>query len=136
MKKIFFIANFALGVMALQNVNCKVNDWVSTGPTVDDILAANAVENLAVKGSQEDKLITAVKKGDLKAVNNIIAGGVTLEARDKENMTPLMIAVKKGFCDIASKLIKTGADIHITGKYGETLLFLLQKATMLKQLKF
>lgn len=97
--------------------------WQPTGPTAEDIQAATKVKNLAVKGSREDKLISAVKNGDLKNVETLIAAGVDLEARDNENMTALMIAAKKGDTDIASKLITAGANISAQDRYGWTVLF-------------
>ena len=100
----------------------KSNHWEATGPTREDILAATKVENPAAKGSQEDKLISAVKNGDLKNVEALIAAGAGLEARDHENMTVLMIAAKKGSTDIASRLINAGAQVDATDRYKWTAL--------------
>jgi len=97
-------------------------DWVHTAPTLEDIMSATKVENLAVKGSREDKLIEAVKNGDLKNVETLIAPGVDLEARDNQNMTALMIAAKKGYTDIVSKLINAGANLGAKDRYGKTVL--------------
>ena len=112
MKKLFFIAGFMVVGLLLQvgigfardnfadkgqNILDAINsykpdsNWKPTGPTAEDILAATKVENLAAKGSREEKLINAVKNGDLKNVKTLIAAGADLEARDKENMTALMI---------------------------------------------
>ncbi len=104
----------------------KSNDWEyweSSGPTREDIMAATKVENLAAKGSQEYELINAVKNGDLKNVETLIAAGTGLEARDNENMTVLMIAAKKGYTDIASRLINAGAQVDATDRYNGTALF-------------
>jgi ankyrin repeat protein len=92
-------------------------DWKPTGPTLADIMAATAVENQAVKESLEDKLIKAVKNGDLKNVETLISQGVDLEARDDQNMTVLMIAAQKGYADIVSKLINAGADLDAINRY-------------------
>lgn len=102
--------------------NPKSIDWEHTGPTREDILAATKVENLAAKESREDKLISAVKNGDLKNVEALIAAGVGLEARDNENMTALMIVAKKGYTDIASRLINAGAHVDATDWYNRTAL--------------
>ena len=102
--------------------NPESNHWEPTGPTRKDIQAATKVENLAAKGSREDKLISAVKNGDLKNVETLIAAGAGLEARDNENMTALMIAAKKGYTDIASKLINAGANVSAKDRYGWTVL--------------
>lgn len=99
------------------------SDWIPSGPTLKDIQAATHVENLAAKGSREYTFIEAVKKGDLKNVETLIALGVNLEARDHTNMTALMIAAQKGNADIVNKLINAGANIAAQGKYNDTALF-------------
>ena len=104
MKKLF-MANFIVVVMLLQaSVSFADDSWESTGPTAEDILSATKVENLAAKGSREEKLISAVKNGDLKNVETFITAGTDLEARNNEDMTSLMIAATKGFTDIAAIL--------------------------------
>jgi len=113
MKKLFFITGFmVVGLLLEVGVSFATDSWKPTGPTAEDILSATKVENLAAKGSREEKLISAVKSGDLKDVDASIAAGAGLEARDNQNMTPLMIAAKKGFTDIASKLINAGANVN------------------------
>lgn len=101
----------------------KSDDWEPSGPTLEDILAATAVENPPAKGSLEDKLITAIKSGNLKDVDALIAMHASLEARDSENMTPLMIVAKKGYADIAGRLINAGARVDAKDGYGCTALF-------------
>jgi len=123
MKKIFFIACFVvMGLFLEIGINCAA-DWTPTGPTAEDIQAANKVENLAAKGSREDKLINAVKSGNLKNVETSIAAGVDLEARDNQNMTALMRAAEKGYSDIVRILIDAGADISAKDKFNCTAFF-------------
>lgn len=97
--------------------------WEPTGPTVEDIRAATKAENQAAKGSREDKLISAVKKGDLKNVKTFISSGADLEARDNENMTALMRAAEKGYADIVRILLDAGADISAKDRFGCTAFF-------------
>ena len=144
MKKIFFIVGFMVAGLFLevgasparlnaeeaQNILNRIakekaqsDGWEPTGPTAQDIQAATKVEKLAAKGSLEDKLISAVKNGDLKNVENFIAAGADLEARDNENMTALMRAAEKGHSDIFSMLMDAGADINAQDKFGCTALF-------------
>jgi ankyrin repeat protein len=147
MKKIFFIACFMVvglllqvglgfahrdpkefaeqGASILKRIereqgNPEAHTWKPSGPTVEDIQAATKVENLAVKGSREDKLISAVKIGDFKKVKTFIAAGAGLEARDNENMTALMRAAENGYSDIVSILLDAGADISAQDKFGFT----------------
>jgi len=148
MKKIFFKAGFMVVGLFLQvgvgfaysklsaeqaeNVLGRIDresksnangGWEPTGPTAEDIRATAKVENQAVKGSLEDKLINAVKNGDLKNVKTFIAAGAGLEARDNEDMTALMRAAEKGYSDIARILIDAGADISAKDKFGCTAFF-------------
>ena len=97
------------------------SEWESTGPTREDILAANKIENRATEGSPEEKLIHAVKSGDLKNVEALLDKGVDLEATDNEDMTALMIAVQKGYIDIVKALIAAG-DATDRARFNEILL--------------
>jgi len=115
MKKILFIAGFMVSFAA--------NGWEPTGPTAQDMRGATKAANLAAKGSLEDKLLSAVKNGDLKSVETFIAAGAGLEARDNENMTALMRAAEKGYSDIVRILIDAGADISAKDKFGCTAFF-------------
>src|SRR5689334_22732239 len=101
MKRLFFIASFmVMGLFLEVCVSFADYHWKSTGPTAEDIQAATKVKNLAAKGSREDKLISAVKNGDLKSVETFIAAGAGLEARDNGDRTALMRAAEKGYSDI------------------------------------
>jgi ankyrin repeat protein len=112
-----------VGLFLEAGVSFAADGWEPTGPTAEDIRAATKVEKLAAKGSREDKLISAVKNGDLKNVETCIAAGADLEARDNENMTALMRAAEKGYSDIARILIDAGADISAKDKFGCTAFF-------------
>ncbi len=124
MKKIFFIAGFiALGLLLEVGVSFAADGWESTGPTAQDIQSAAKVENLAAKGSPEDKLISAAKNGDFKTVETFIAAGAGLEARDNGDMTALMRAAEKGYSDIVRILLDAGADISAKDKFRYTAFF-------------
>jgi len=116
-----FIKNIKLLMLAgllLQVGIGFATDWEPTGPTLEDIQASTKVENLAVKGSPEDTLLSALKNGDLKNVETLVAACTGLEARDNENMTALMLAARKGYTDIVSKLIMAGANMSAKDRYG------------------
>jgi ankyrin repeat protein len=136
MKKTLFIAVFmvvglmqqvCMGIVHLnaeqaQNILNRISeptsdDWEPTGPTAEDIRSATKVEKQAVKGSLEDKLINAVKNGDLKNVEAFIAAGADLEARDNQDMTALMRAAEKGHSDIFRVLMNAGADLNAQNKF-------------------
>jgi hypothetical protein len=125
MKKLFFIAGFMVaGPFLAVGVSYADYHWKPTGPTAEDIQAATKVKNLAAKGSREDKLISAVKNGDLKNVETLIAAGAGLEARDNGDRTALMRAAEKGYSDIVRILIKSGADVNARDKFDWTPLFM------------
>lgn len=137
MKNYFFIASFMVAGPFLQaSQGQRILDriekeekmanrsyWESTGPTSEDILAATEVKNPAAKESREDKLINAVKANNLKNVEAFIAEGASLEARDSNDMTALMIAADKGFADISRVLIDAGAHVNAKNKFNWTPLF-------------
>ena len=149
MKKLFFLAIFITVGLFLQSSASLANDawdqegqnildaiesfdsksysnspWGSMTPTAEDIEAANKIENLAVKDSREDKLITAVKNGDLKNIKTFIAAGADLEARDNEDRTALMRAAEKGLADVVKILLDAGANVGTKTKFGWTALFI------------
>ncbi len=99
------------------------SNWTPTGPTAEDIQAATKVKNLAAKGSLEDKLINAAINGDSKTVKAHIIAGADLEARDKENMTALMIAAERGYTEIVKILIGAGARVDSQDRFGCTAFF-------------
>jgi ankyrin repeat protein len=107
----------------LQEGNDDLSSWEHNGPTSEDIKKATQIKNLAAKGSLEEKLINAVKCGDLKDVEISIAQGVNLEARDNSDMTALMIAADRGYSDIVKILIYVGADVNAKNKFNWTALF-------------
>jgi 7,8-dihydropterin-6-yl-methyl-4-(beta-D-ribofuranosyl)aminobenzene 5'-phosphate synthase len=60
-----------------------------------------------------DNIHEAIIKGDLDAVQTILAGNAgPLEARNSDNLTPLLLASIHGKTEIARFLIEKGANIH------------------------
>ncbi len=87
-------------------------DWENSGPTAEDIragLEAAKVKTLADKGSLEDKLMSAVKNGDLENVKDLIAAGADVNVKDSLNCTVLAHAVYKDNAEIVKLLIVNGA---------------------------
>lgn len=104
--------------------NSEASAWKPTGPTEEDILASTRVDNLAAKGSLEEKIINAAQNGDHKNIATLIAAGAGLEARDNQDRTALMRAAEKGYADIVRILLDAGADVSAQDKYGWTALFM------------
>ena len=132
MKNYIFIAGCMVSALFLQagildrieqekeNISSKLE---SNGPTAEDIKAANRIESPAATGSNEDKLINAVTRGDLKSVKDFIAKRPNLEARSNQDKTALMIAAEKGHAEIVDLLIKAGANVNAKNKFNWTALF-------------
>ena len=64
----------------------------------------------------------AVQKGDLKAIQQHIAAGSDLNAKDRIGYTALQLAVMKGDLPIVQALVGGGADLSRTGPGGKTAL--------------
>ena len=69
-----------------------------------------------------DDLHAAIKAGDADAVAALIGGSADVEARDKYENTPLMLASNNGFPAIVTALIAAGADVNATDAKGKTAL--------------
>lgn len=99
------------------------NNWKPTGPSEEDILAVTKVKDRVVKGSLEDKLMSAIANGDSKAAKTHIAAGANVNARDEGNKTVLMRAAAKGHADIVKVLIDAGADVNAKDSFDCTAFF-------------
>ena len=100
------------------------SDWVSSGPTKEDILAADKINNVATKGSFEEKIIHAAKDGDHKSVEKLIVAGVNIKAKNDQGRTALMAAAERGNSKIVTMLLDAGADVKDQDKLGWTALCL------------
>jgi ankyrin repeat protein len=55
-------------------------------------------------------LLTASATGDLDAVREAISGGASLEVRDAQGRSPLLLAASEDHVEVALELVKQGAD--------------------------
>lgn len=60
--------------------------------------------------SPANRLIAAVKKGDVDATERLLADGVNPDSRDRYDLTALIWAARKGNEDVAKLLLKHGAN--------------------------
>lgn len=67
-----------------------------------------------------EDLCLAIKDVKVKEIDDLINGGVNVNVRGQNGMTPLHYAAKKHNEDIANALIKAGADINIKDQDGRT----------------
>lgn len=60
--------------------------------------------------------------GSLGAVEKLLAAGAEIDARNRYNDTPLLVALNSGQWDSAAKLIEAGADAKAVNTYGRSTL--------------
>lgn len=57
----------------------------------------------------------ATRSNSTAIIRELIAGGADVEARNHDNLTPLMLAIEKRRCEAASVLLEAGADRNASG---------------------
>ncbi|MEQ1523653.1 MAG: ankyrin repeat domain-containing protein, partial [Aestuariivirga sp.] len=65
-------------------------------------------------------LIEAVQSGNTGKALELVSGGAPLEARDAENRTALLLATHANLVEIASTLIRAGADVNAKDNIHDT----------------
>jgi type II secretory pathway predicted ATPase ExeA len=73
---------------------------------------------------KDEVLLRRAEYGDLKAVQALLLGGASLEARDPAGFTPLMLAVIHGHPAIVNALIAGGGRVNVQNRAGLTPLML------------
>lgn len=63
-------------------------------------------------GEREDALFTAARKGDARAVKELLAQGVDVNARYRYNRTALSFAADRGHLEVVKVLLEQGADVN------------------------
>jgi ankyrin repeat protein len=83
-------------------------------------------------------LVQAVCSGDIEEVAGVFPGVISLEERDDQGGTPLIIADHKGYTNIVELLLDNGADIdaweYNTGK--TALIYAIEKDRFIKPLNY
>jgi len=71
----------------------------------------------------QDGLIAASQSGDIRQIDRAVQGGTSLEVRDHDGLTPLMIAARSGQSDVVKRLILSGAKVNaISDEFGTALM--------------
>ncbi len=66
----------------------------------------------------------AVHRGSVDELQQLLASGADIDARDRHGQTALMIAATKGDGDVAAWLVEHRAELDHTAKYGLSALML------------
>ena len=89
---------------------------------VQTLLEEGCSVGILSKEEQEDLLLHACHKGDMLVVEHLIGHGCNMNCVSVDRYTPLMLAAQEGHEDVVKKLILTGANVGMRGKYGNTAL--------------
>ena len=66
------------------------------------------------------ELLNAARNGETAVVRSLLASGASIDSRDKNGKTPLMLAAENGRRDTVELLTKSGADPNVRDKNGFT----------------
>jgi ankyrin repeat protein len=77
-------------------------------------------ENSFAEGDTGMLLIEAVHAANTGKVLELVSEGASLEARDAENRTALLLATRANLVEIATALIKAGADVNAKDSIHDT----------------
>lgn len=92
------------------------------GTTVTDMLDApgSTVVNAKDLSSGRGALHIVVERRDVVWINFLEQQGANVNIRDKDGVTPLMLAVQLGFIEGVEALVGHGARVDVTNDSGET----------------
>ena len=62
----------------------------------------------------------AAEAGNIKAVKQLVAAGVDVNAQDEDRWTPLYTAAREGHKEVVELLIAKGADVNLKNGLGQT----------------
>lgn len=92
-------------------------------------MLANVIAIVAValmcgcERERDRQLVDAAAAGDTKQVEALLAGGANIEARARDDWTPLTIAAREGHGDVVQLLLKRAATVNAKEGGGHTALF-------------
>ena len=89
------------------------------------LLVAFAITGLFLAFAfSDDNLHHAACHGNIARVRSLLSGGIDVNIKDNNGMTPLWLATQNGHADIVRALISGGADVNAVTPDGETALMM------------
>ncbi len=85
-------------------------------------VAGNAIAVIQVDLGTSRPPVKREHTPEYEIARMLLDSGASVEARDEENSTPLMVAAAHGQDEVFNLLLERGADINATDKYGHTAL--------------
>ena len=73
--------------------------------------------------SSGNALMLAARESDVERLQQLVGEGMPIDQRDKELVTPLMMACLHGNLDTVLNCIELGADVNAINKHGRSALF-------------
>ncbi len=96
------------------------------------VAKARAAKKPAGKIQLRAELFAAALMGNVKAIENLIAQKVPLDALNQDRQTALMVAVKGNYAPVVSALIQGGADVGVQDPKGRSALGLAAESGRLE----
>lgn len=86
---------------------CQFRRWIAAAVAVWVCPAGAPAQKAPEPGAA---IIAAARRGDLPGVKALLAGGVSVDAKGRREMTALMAAVTEGHSRVAEALLRAGAN--------------------------
>jgi ankyrin repeat protein len=83
---------------------------------------AAAVGSIAAAPADADKLYAVLRAGDLSGLTKLLEHGISANASDSRQITPLMYAAEVASVEAMSILLDHGAEINAQNAFGSTAL--------------
>lgn len=91
------------------------------------MIFASAMKPAEAQQEQQEKLFATVSSSNVKALSQLLAGGVDVNMLNRAENTPLMVAAKIGDHKVINTLLTYNADPNIVNKAGATALMIAAK---------
>lgn len=72
--------------------------------------------------NNKENLFKAINYNQISEVRRLIESGISVNSKDEDGWTPLMLAAHKNYLNIAKLLVELGADLELKNDDGETAL--------------